>query len=329
MTQRAIVTGATGFVGGYLAEHLIAAGDAVLGLGPDTQWPGATPPQLAGRVPLLAWDLSQPGGPNQEVRRAVEQFAPTCLYHLAALSVPADCGDPEPTPRAVAINVQGTQQVLDLAASLPIRPRVLLASTCYVYGWVPPESPRVRESAPRRPHRGYGLTKLAAEEAVQRFVAAGGDAVITRSFQHTGPRQDDRMMLPQWARQLACPSDEPIEVYTLDAHLDLSDVRDVVRAYRLLVLRGERGQAYNVGSGVSRRTGDILARLCTLAGASRPVVETRPGMRQEPIADISRLQSATDWRPEVPLDQTLSDTLAWWRERVHPADAGLFRSTGA
>lgn len=313
MAERAILTGATGFVGGYLAEHLLEAGDEVLGFCPDARWPAGAPADLAARVPLLAWDLASPDGLSAEASRAVERFAPTCIYHLAAVSVPADCGDPEPTPFAQAINVGGTRRVLELAASLARRPRVLLVSTCYVYGPVPPESPRVSETAPRRPHRGYGRTKVAAEEAVEQFVAEGGDALIARSFQHTGPRQDARMMLPQWASQLAADGEEPVEVYTLDAHLDLSDVRDVVRAYRLLVLGGRRGEAYNVGSGESRRTGDLFERLRQLAGSTRPAVELRPGARQEPIADISRLRAATGWQPVVPLEQTLADTLAWWR----------------
>jgi GDP-4-dehydro-6-deoxy-D-mannose reductase len=121
------------------------------------------------------------------------------------------------------------------------------------------------------------------------------------------------MMLPEWAVQFARGGPEPVRVRTLNAWIDLSDVRDVVRAYRLLAVAGERGAAYNVGSGQSRRSGEILELLRRTAGAQRAVVETRPGRKQDPIADITRLVRRTGWQPRVPLEQTVADTLAWWQ----------------
>lgn len=105
-----------------------------------------------------------------------------------------------------------------------------------------------------------------------------------------------------------------MEVYTLDARIDLSDVRDVVRAYRLLLERGRPGEVYNVGSGISRRTGDILELLRGMAGPKRPVVERRPGFKQDPIADVTRLVECTGWSARIPLEQTVADTWAWWRK---------------
>jgi len=205
---------------------------------------------------------------------------------------------------------------MELAATLEDRPRVLLTSSSHVYAPVSRQSPQIDETAPTVPRRGYGRTKLAAEAEVCRAVdELGCDAVITRSFQHTGPRQNPRMMLPEWTRQFALGGSEPVRVHNCDTYIDLSDVRDVVRAYRLLVERGRRAAVYNVGSGRSRRTGDVLEVLRNLADPKRPVLELHPGVKQDPIANISRLVHCTGWHATIPLETTVSDTLAWWRER--------------
>lgn len=316
MSCRALITGVSGFVGGFLAEHLLECGDAVLGTSPDGQWLASSPKRIRDQVAVLPWDLAQPGGPSEDVRQAVEQFAPTAIYHLAAISVPGDCGQDEPTPLAVRINVDGTRRVLQLAASLPSSPRVLFVSSSYVYGPVTAESPRVDEKAPVAPKRGYGRTKLAAEKEVQQAVACGQvDAVIARAFQHTGPGQSPRMMLPEWALQFAQGGTAPVQVQTLDAWIDLTDVRDVVRAYRLLAIHGGRGEVFNVGSGIARRSGDILESLRAMAAPERAVVELRPGIKRDPIADISRLCRLTSWQPRVSLEQTVGDTYRWWQEQ--------------
>ena len=140
--------------------------------------------------------------------------------------------------------------------------------------------------------------------------------MIARSFQHTGPGQKPEMMLPQWCRQIALgDSQNPIEVYNLTTTIDLSDVRDVVRAYRALLERGESGRAYNVGSGSAQQTGSVFDLLLHMAGSSRRVVELFPGVKHDPIADIGRLSAATGWRPRIPVIQTVRDTLHDWYSR--------------
>ncbi len=327
MAHRALITGAPGFAGSFLAEHLLECGDAVLGCSPDGAWEDRSPATLRGRVELFAWDLGAGAAEVARARRTLERFRPDWIFHLAAISVPEDCGSDRPTARANAVNVEGTRRVLELAASLPARPRVLFTSSSHVYARVDRRSPRVPETARLDPKGGYGRTKLAAEGVVRRAVhELECDAVIARSFQHTGPRQGPQMMLPQWAEQVARGGSDPIEVYTLDAWLDLTDVRDVVRAYRLLAERGKRGEVYNVGSGVNRRSGDVFELLRGDEGRGRPVVETRPGVKQDAVADATRLERATGWRPAIPLEQTVGDTLAWWRARVSSRGPGRERS---
>jgi GDP-4-dehydro-6-deoxy-D-mannose reductase len=189
-------------------------------------------------------------------------------------------------------------------------------STSRVYAFPEAANPRIAEDYPLGPTRGYGRSKLLAETLIEEAVARHGlDAVIVRAFQHTGPRQDDRLMLPEWARQLMAGSPN-LEVKHLDAAIDCSDVRDVVRAYRLLAIAGNRGAAYNVGSGISRRSGEVVNHLCRLAGRRPRIVERSPGFKQDPIADIGRLVAATGWRAEIPWEQTLRDTLDDWRQRL-------------
>jgi len=317
MPQRALIIGCSGFAGSFLCEHLLACGDAVLGCTKDGGWLDSSPAELAGRVPVVGWDLQAAERPPGETRRTIEDFRPTVVYHLAAISIPKDCGHEEPTPAAVAINVEGTRRVVRLTAELPGRPRLFFTSSSKVYRPVTPEAPVVDEQSPVGPAGAYGKTKLDAEAAVLRGVnELGVDAVISRSFQHTGPRQNPSMMLPQWARQFAVGGDGPIEVFTRDAVFDFSDVRDTVRAYRLLAERGASGGIYNVGSGVPCRSGDVLAVLQRLAGSHRPIVELHPEPKQEAIADISRLASETGWRATIRLERTVADTLAWWQDRL-------------
>jgi GDP-4-dehydro-6-deoxy-D-mannose reductase len=315
MPHRALITGVSGFAGGFLAEHLLAVGDSVLGLTPDGRWTASSPLSIQGRVELAAWDLGRESLPDP-VRLAIERFAPQVIYHLAAISTPRDCGEGQPTEFAMAVNVGGTRRVLELAMELPSRPRVLLVSSSHVYARVERGSCRVDEETPLAPRTAYGQTKLAAEEEVRRAIAQGCDALIVRAFQHTGPRQEAPMILVQWAQQFAQGGSSPVRVHTCDAHVDLSDVRDVVRAYRLLMEHGRPGAVYNVGTGVSRRSGDLFRQMRRMAGCDRAAAELYPGVKQEPIADITRLVHATGWAAAIPIEQTIADMLDWWRGRL-------------
>ena len=312
--MRALVTGITGMAGSLLAEHLLACGDEVIGCSRRGIWPKYIPASLRDRAELFAWDIA--GGASDETARRVIEFQPEWIFHLAALSVPADCGWQQPTPLARATNVDGLEVVVELAEQLAPLPRILLASSCHVYAPVSAEQPVVAEDAPLSPAGGYGKTKLAAEELLLAAARRSQiEAVVARAFHHTGPRQLPRMMVPQWARQLVQSGPQPVRVFSLESYLDLTDVRDVVKAYRLLAKEGESDGVYNVGSGTCRRSGDIFDQLANLADNHRQVVETSPDRRQNPIADITQITAATGWSPEIPLKTTLQDILCFWKSR--------------
>ncbi len=312
--MRALICGIGGFVGTHLAEHLLAAGDTVMGCSRSGSWPAEVAADMTDRVPMIPWDIRRPLA--EPYRREVIEFAPQAVYHLAAISVPGACGADEPTAEARQVNVQGTAAVLDLITPMPHQPRLLLASSCYVYAPVQPEQPVVAEDAPLGPLRGYGKSKLAAERLVAAAARTGRvDAVIARAFQHSGPRQSPQMILPDWASQLTAGRQGPLRILCRDAFLDLSDVRDVVRAYRALVVDGKPQTVYNVGSGVCHRSGDLLEQFFALLGSRREVVETHPGRRQHPIADITRITSHTHWKPQIDIKTTLRDLLEYWQQR--------------
>jgi GDP-4-dehydro-6-deoxy-D-mannose reductase len=313
--MRALITGVTGFAGGHLAEHLIGRGDHVLGCSNTGDWLPESPAELAPRVPLLPWDLAAQSNPPVATLSAIRQFNPEVIYHLAAISIPAECGAEEPTDLAQAVNVGGTRVVLDLAAGLRPSPRVLLVSSSHVYSRVEADTPPIDESWPIAPRNAYGQTKWQAEQVAREYNATRGiDAVIVRAFQHCGPRQVGALMLPEWMAQCVAGT-SPIKVYNCGASIDLSDVRDVVCAYRLAAIKGCPGGTYNVGSGVRRRAGDVLDLLLGLAGR-RPIEEVQPQSTYDPIADCRRLAIDTGWRPQIPLEQTIADTLEWWRQRA-------------
>lgn len=312
--MRALITGITGCIGSHLAEHLLACGDEVLGVVRSEDSARHLPASLTG-VPWIAWDMLRDELPEADQRRRLQEFAPDWVFHLAAISVARLCGDREPTELAWQTNVVGTQRVAGLLRECCPSARLLLASSGTVYA--PQVGCLVDETAPVKAQTAYAATKLAAEAEVTRHVREGWlDGIIVRSFQHAGPRQPPELMLSEWARQFLDPGKASVSVHSCDIWLDLSDVRDACRAYRLIALHGQSGDVYNVGAGSRQRTGNILAVMAKLAGSDKPIVERFPGRRCSPIADTRRLRSLTGWYPAVPVVQTVADSLAWWRERL-------------
>ena len=213
-----------------------------------------------------------------------------------------------------------TASLLDAVRLEAPTARVLVASSGEVYG--APSNPPVTEDAPLRPQNPYAVSKAAADLLAGFFADAHGLAVVrARAFNHAGPGQADVYALSSFARQAAAGA-EVIRTGRMDTRRDFTDVRDVVRAYRLLAARGEPGEIYNVCSGRSTSTADLVDLVRRAAG--RPIRhEVDPArVRAHEVLDLygspGRLRAATGWEPEIPLERTAADALAWWRER----DAG-------
>ncbi|MBM4005367.1 MAG: NAD(P)-dependent oxidoreductase [Planctomycetes bacterium] len=324
--MRNLIVGIAGFVGKHLARHLRAQGEEVLGTSrpdvaarslqePFARHPAPPSPRAASESSdadseSIPWNIAEPI--DADALERIRSFRPDVVFHLAAISIPADCGRSTPTPDALRANVEGTAHVVQLVRSLPGPPRLIFASTSQVYDATCARSGSVDESAPLRPDSGYAWTKYYAEQQILNAVADSRfEAIIVRAFKHSGPGQSSRMMLSEWARQFA-ENVSPVRVQSLESYVDLTDVRDVVRAYHALAEIDRPAAIYNLGSGLRRRTGDILTALQLLADPQRAICVTGAAPRDEPIANTERLRGDTGWEPQIPLGQTLADTLAFW-----------------
>ncbi|MEO6469020.1 MAG: GDP-mannose 4,6-dehydratase [Acidimicrobiia bacterium] len=303
--MKTTVTGAGGFVGPYLVEHLREQGDVV------------TEMDLLGPVEVDVTDADS-------VLSAIDAAAPEVVYHLAALS---HVGESWSSPgKSFRVNAEGSLHVLRACVELKV-PRVVMILSSEVYGDAAPEDLPLSETAPLRPVTPYGASKVAADFlALQAHLADNLDVVRVRPFGHTGPGQSDQFVVPALAARIARAEHDgtdSIPVGSLTAVRDLSDVRDVVRAYRLLAERGVGGEVYNVcsGRGVSiQEIADIL-----LAQATRPIsLETDPTLVRavdapRMIGDNTHLRDATGWTPRFSLEQTLGDVLSAARSKIaHP-----------
>jgi GDP-4-dehydro-6-deoxy-D-mannose reductase len=243
------------------------------------------------------------------------------VYHLAALS---HVGQSWSSPgRSFRVNAEGTLHVLRACLEAKV-PRVVVILSSEVYGNALPGAGPLREDAPLRPVTPYGASKAAADVvALQMHLADRLDVVRVRPFGHTGPGQSEQFVVPALASRIARAERDDrdeIPVGSLTAVRDLSDVRDVVRAYRLLADRGVPGEAYNVCSGVGVSIQDVADQL--LAHARRPIrlvtdpTLVRPVDAPRMVGSHERLRAATGWRPEYDLATTLADVLDDARARV-------------
>jgi GDP-4-dehydro-6-deoxy-D-mannose reductase len=301
---RALVTGGNGFVGRYLCAELrergieaVVAGRASDGAGVD--------------LPL---DLSD--GAN--VRGVVLESRADLLFHLAAQAfVPAATAAPLET---YDTNVMGTARLIEAVRGLPAgaRPRVLFTSSGEVYGARPAAEMPLRETSAIHPATPYAASKAAGEAIVAASSRTYGfDAIVTRAFNHIGPGQNDRFVVAAFAKRLAAiaAGGNPLfPVGNLTPQRDFLDVRDVVRAYADLALRGEPGETYNVCSGVPTPIVDVLRNLVTAARTGVEIREDPNLMRavDVPVAygDNKKLKDATGWEPAFSLARSLREVYA-------------------
>ncbi len=310
--SRILVTGVTGFVGRHLARALAARGAQVHGLGIQP---------LSGAVELAGYTLADLTG-LAGLEAALRSIAPAAVVNLAGqASAGRSFEDPVETFR---VNTAGSLTLLEAVRRAAPAARVLMVGSAESYG-PQPEGTRVDERAPFRPVSPYALSKAAADAGAAAFAAAHGlDVVRTRSFSHAGPGQDPRFVLPSFAQQIARiergRSDPILRVGNLQVTRDISDVRDVAEAYAALLERGGRGGAYNVCRGAGVRLADVARDLCAISRV--PVrIEVDPGRVRSVdvpwlVGDPGAIERDTGWRPAIPLERTLADTLEDWRARI-------------
>lgn len=291
--MRAVITGAGGFVGRWLRAHLAACGDEVYALGHD--------------------DLDVTDQDAVEARMA--RVNPDAVYHLAAVTAPSAARrDPV---RAFEVNVLGTIRLLEALRRVAPACTVLIPGSAQVYGDVEPTGLPLSEERPLQPRDTYAASKAAQEHAALAFADSSGlRVVVARAFNHTGPGQPPTFVVPSLATQLLAGG--PIRVGNLDVARDFTDVRDVVRAYRLLILQGAPGAVYNICSGQAVSIRTILTMLGEIAAKpATPVVDPARVRTDEPLeirGSHERLTEATGWRPTIELRETLIDVVQALRE---------------
>jgi GDP-4-dehydro-6-deoxy-D-mannose reductase len=298
---RALVTGAGGFVGVHLVRHLEQEGDDVV--------------ELERRNDGI--DIAD----ADTLTEAVVAAKPEAVYHLAGA---ADGGGSWAAPRETFLaNALGTLNVLEASREAGAE-RVLAVTSADVYGRVTSDELPLGEDRPLRPVSPYAASKVAADAlAQQAWLGHRLPVIRVRAFNHLGPGQSDRFVAPSLAARIARnerDGGDEVPIGNMTPRRDVTDVRDVVRAYRLLMEAGEPGAVYNVCRGTAVSVQQIAQAL--LAMATRPMRLVSDPALQRPVdipvlvGDNTALRAATGWEPTIPLDQTLSDVLADWRARL-------------
>jgi GDP-4-dehydro-6-deoxy-D-mannose reductase len=314
---RALITGAGGFVGRHLCAYLLAHTDWEL-MGTVYPQPVEAQPQEP-RLRVRHADLRDP----ESVLALVGEVRLDCVFHLAAQSfVPASLADPWDT---LENNIRAQLNLLEAARRSGRQVRVLVVGSNEEYGAPKPEELPQTEDSPLRPNNPYAVSKVAQDFlGLQYYLAYGLPVVRVRPFNHTGPGQSPRFVVPAFASQIArieAGLQEPtVRVGNLDAARDFTDVRDIVRAYHLAVVQGEPGDVYNLASGQPQSVQGLLETLLSYSQVEIRV-ERDPG-RYRPVdvpvvyGSADKFRRLTGWKPEIPFAQTLRDTLDYWRAQV-------------
>jgi len=310
MPSSAVVTGAAGFAGGYLIDLLARSGVDV------TAWnrPGGSAPRVVDGISWEAVDLMD----RAAVEQALERVAPDVVYHCAG--APHVGGSWRNTTATFEANVRCTHHLIEVMRVRRPHARLVITSSAMVYAT---STEALTEESAVHPASPYAVSKL-AQEMLAIEDAGERPTSIARAFNHVGPRQHSGFVMADFARRIAeieaggvTPE---IGVGNLDARRDLTDVRDTVRAYRLIGEGGQPGRAYNVCSGRAVLIGELLEMM--LARARVPIaIRTDPTLFRpidQPIVlgDNTRIRTELGWAPEIPLERTIDDVMEYWRQQV-------------
>ena len=290
--MRALITGGQGFVGQHLERHLRDQGDDVVILDMET-------------------DVAK----AEVVSQAILQAAPDAIYHLAALSHVGDSwNDPS---QVLSVNVIGTANVLAAARQCDHDVTTLVVSSAEVYGIVQPDDLPLTESSSVAPASPYAASKAAAEQvALQAVRGFGQKVIVVRPFNHIGPGQAPVFAVPALSKRIvdaARTGDQDLSVGTLTTRRDFTDVRDVVRAYRLLIEHGVSGEIYNICSGTDESIAEIVAMLLEIVGLNLNLVSDQSLIRPVDVpvlrGECSKVFATTGWKSEISLHHTLVDVV--------------------
>ena len=315
--MRILITGITGFVGGHLVESMVTAGGhALAGVSRDSTWPRHLA-HLEGQAELHVTDIVD----EPRLEAILRQTHPEWIIHLAGYANTG--GSFQESDSCWHDNLTATRSLYDAIVRSELRPRILFVSTGLVYG-DPDESGRpCDERTTLKPASPYAASKAAADLLSYQYTRNPGlDIVRIRLFNQVGPRQSPDYAVANFARQIAAieAGKQPprIETGDLSAQRDITDVRDTVAAFPLLLEKGEKGEVYNAGRGETFSMLDILNRLLALSKVEVEVTQKSERKADTAVtrADPRKLLGTTGWAPRIPLEKTLLEILEYWRSQL-------------
>jgi GDP-4-dehydro-6-deoxy-D-mannose reductase len=313
--MKVLVTGIAGFVGSHLAELLLKKEDEVFGICLACE-SLKNIREIKKDLHLTNCDMTD----FNQLSKVVKRINPDEIYHLAALSsVGKSFGNPLDT---IETNVRGTLYLLEILRNRRKEVRILIVGSSDMYGIVKPKDIPIAEEKPLLPISPYGTSKAMCDLlAYQYFKSYGVRTIRVRAFNHTGPRQGIGFVVPDFASQIAKIEagilPPVMKVGNLSSKRDISDVRDIVRGYQLLMKKGKAGEAYNICSGKAYSIKNVLKVLISLSKKKIRVrideKKNRPTEIPVLVGDNSKIKRATGWKPEISIEKTLEDTLNFWR----------------
>lgn len=316
--MKALITGITGFVGSHLADFLLSKGYKVYGI---SRWRSDTRniDHIKSKLTLIDADLND----AHSFYNAIQEIKPDEIYHLAAQSfVPTSWTAPADT---LQTNVIGTVNLFEAVRKAGIDPKIQVACSSEEYGLVKPDEIPIKETNPLRPLSPYGVSKVAQDMlSFQYFQSYGMKIVVTRGFNHTGPRRGDVFVCSNFAKQIVEIEKglkEPvIKTGNLDAVRDFTDVRDMVKGYNLALKKGIPGERYNICSGKGYKIKELLDMFLKMSDINIKTENDPERMRPSDvpilIGDSSKFRKQTGWKPEIPFETTLKDLLDYWRASI-------------
>lgn len=303
--RKALITGSSGFVGGYLRQELLANGYEVIGL--DVQEAERT----------IKADLLN----AEQTKTVIERVEPDCIFHLAGqANVARSWKIPQKT---VEINVVGAVNLMEAVRRYCSNVHMVLVGSSDQYGVLGEAGKMVGESIQPHPQTPYAVSKQAQEEMARVYARAYGlNICMTRSFNHGGAGQKEGFMIPDFAAgivRVERGEADCLKVGNLTARRDFTHVRDIVCAYRLIAEHGQSGEVYNIGSGTTYSAQEILDKMCQMSSCTirieQDLAKMRPSDTPVICCDHSKLTRDTGWAPKLGLEKILVDTLEYWRNQ--------------
>ncbi len=316
-SQKALITGIAGFAGSHLAEYLLSKNFEVFGFYHPSH-DSRNLKHIEGKLKLYPINILD----KKKVESAIKEISPGFIFHLAASSSPSQSFK-EPA-KTLENNIFSQINLLDAVVKFSKESRVLIIGSAEEYGAIDKKDLPLNENSPLKPTSPYAVSKIAQDFlAYQYFLHSNLHVVRVRPFNHIGPRQSSAFVVPAFAGQIAqieLKGEGVIKVGNLNSYRDFTDVRDMVKAYLLALLKGEEGEVYNIGSGKIVKIAEILKILLSFSKAKIKVEVDKTRFAPVEIkaisCDFSKFRQATGWQPKIPLRTTLFDTINYERSKL-------------